>query len=111
MRHQTEDQAGWADAAAEAGLPDPRDCETLFLLRGFLTPIFEAAESWSSLTTALATKGYGLAFREGHLVILDEAGRGLCTGSALGVPLRSLAKRMGRPCVRASLDGHAGTLH
>ncbi|MFZ7092469.1 hypothetical protein [Primorskyibacter sp. 2E233] len=111
MRHQSEDKANWANARSQSGLPEPRDCETLFLLRGFLGPILETAPSWQDLATQLSTKGYGLAFREGHLVILDEAGNGLCTGSSLGIPLRELSARIGRPAVRASVDGHTGELH
>lgn len=111
MRYQSEDMAGRAGANTQGGLPAPRDCETLVLLRAFLRPILETAASWQDILVRLSEKGYGLAFREGHLVILDEAGQGLCTGSSLGIPLREIAARIGRPAVRASADGHAGELH
>lgn len=111
MRHQDMEKAGWAGAQALPGLPAPRDSESLLLLRGFLTPLIDAAQSWQALAAALAVKGYRLAFREGHLVILNEDGQGICTGTMLGRPLRSLSLRLGRPCVRASIDGHRGELH
>ena len=111
MRYQTETQADWTGARIAGGLPAPRDCETMSLLRGFLTPILESATSWSDLRASLDQRGYGLAFREGHLVILDDAGEGMCTGSSIGVPLRVLAARLGRPAVRATHDGHSGELN
>ncbi|WP_136441947.1 hypothetical protein [Pacificoceanicola onchidii] len=111
MRHQTNTQAGWETASDQLGLPAPKDCETLSLLRSFLNPVFEQAETWQALRQVLASKGYGIAFSEGHLVLLDGSGRAVCTGSTLGVPLRSLSERLGRPSVRASVDGHTGVLH
>lgn len=111
MRHQTNTHAGWDAPSNQSGLPAPKDCETLSLLRSFLKPIFDQAETWHALSKVLASKGYGIAFREGHLVVLDGSGSALCTGSTLGVPLRSLSARLGRPSVRASLDGHTGELH
>ncbi|MCC1494264.1 hypothetical protein J1C49_16715 [Cognatishimia sp. F0-27] len=86
-------------------LPAPLDCETQMLLRRFLSPILETAPDWPALARALQAKGYGLGFRAGHLVILREQGEPLCTGRSLGVPLRSIAARIGRPALRGSADG------
>ncbi|WP_176445207.1 hypothetical protein [Maliponia aquimaris] len=80
------------------------------LLRLFLTPVLERALSWTQLSEDLARKGFRLTFRLGHLVILDDTGEGMCTGSDLGVPLARLAERLGRPCVKASRTGEAGEL-
>ena len=66
--------------------------------------------SLNSIAEALATKGYGLAFRDGHLVLLNHDGNPICTGSALGVPLREISARIGRPSIRASADGCKGSL-
>ncbi|KMK65690.1 hypothetical protein [Puniceibacterium sp. IMCC21224] len=96
---------------AIVSLPAPLDCETQALLRAFLTPIMEKARSWSDLSTLLRIKGYGIAFREGHLVLINaDTGTPLCTGATLGVPLRTLAARLGRPCVVAHRDGISGHL-
>jgi hypothetical protein len=110
MRHDPEARDTWSEARPASGLPAPLDCETLALLRRFLVPILEESASWDELATRLDAKGYGLAFREGHLVILNERGTGLCTGRMLGVPLRVIARRIGRPVIRASIDGHAAAL-
>ena len=110
MRHQSPDDPGILHARRQGGLPAPLDSETLALLRGFLAPILRDSATWEEIGRRLAAKGHGLAFREGHLVIVDEGGEGVCTGAALGVPLRSIAGRIGRPCIRASADGHFGEL-
>ena len=73
-------------------------------------PILREGRSWAEIADRLSAKGYGLAFREGHLVLLNEDGAALCTGSALGMPLRDIAARIGRPAIRASLDGQRGAL-
>ncbi|MDU8910099.1 hypothetical protein [Aestuariicoccus sp. MJ-SS9] len=92
-------------------LPAPPDCETAALLRAFLTPILERASSWDDLTRGLAGKGYGIAFRAGHLVLLRlDTGAAVCTGQFLGVPLRSLSARLGRPCVKVHRGGRSGSL-
>lgn len=94
-----------------SALPAPLDCETAALLRSFLTPLLEEAESWPSLADALAAKGFALGFLEGHLVISRaDTGAPLCTGRALGVPLSDLSRRLGRPAIRAHADGHTGDL-
>lgn len=78
------------------------DCETAMLFRAWLGPLFDQAASWSALMDTLRTKGYGLAIREGRLVLTDHAsGARLCTVRFLGTSLRELAGRMGRPHVRA----------
>lgn len=110
MRHQTQLQAGWQDARPMAGMPMPLDCESRAMLRQFLAPILEQAESWPALAERLHDKGYALAFRQGHLVVLNDLGSALCTGSDLGVPMAAIAERIGRPCVRAHRGGHSGEL-
>lgn len=96
---------------ADAAFPTPLDCETQALLRGFLTPILEKAKSWADLSDRLQVKGYGIAFRRGHLVLINmDTGAALCTGSSLGVPLRALSARLGRPCVKVHRDGASGAL-
>ncbi len=85
------------------------DCETASLLRGFLLPVFETATNWADLRRRLVSKGYDIAFRDGHMVLLNlETQQTLCTGTVLGTPLRSLAARLGRPTVIAHRDGASG---
>lgn len=111
MRHDPDQGARWAHSTPIKGPLPTCDCETLALLRGFLTPILETADSWDSLARGLRGKGFDLTFRAGHLVILRaETGEALCTGRALGVPLRSLSARIGKPCIRAHSGGGAGDL-
>ncbi|MFZ5964158.1 hypothetical protein ACOXXX_14525 [Thalassococcus sp. BH17M4-6] len=108
MRYQTETSAGWPEASQ---LPPRMDCETAALLRGFLTPILENATSWEDLSERLAAKGYGVAFAEGHLVIVNaESHDPVSTGADMGVPLRHLSQRLGRPCVKVHQGGHSGDL-
>ena len=47
------------------------DCETASLLRGFLLPVFETATNWADLRRRLVSKGYDIAFRDGHMVLLN----------------------------------------
>lgn len=97
--------------AANDPIPVPPDCETAALLRGFLTPILEQARSWDELTRRLGAKGYGIAFRAGHLVLLRlDTGAAVCTGRFLGVPLRVLSDRLGRPHVKVHRGGLSGSL-
>lgn len=94
-----------------AALPNPLDSETRVLLNGFLTPILERAGSWTDLRAQLAAKGYGISFRAGRMVLMNiESGDALCTGRTLGVPLRMLAHRLGRPAIKAHRDGISGEL-
>ncbi|SFB01869.1 hypothetical protein SAMN05421688_2421 [Poseidonocella pacifica] len=97
-----------ADPASPAELPTPLDFETKVLLRGFLLPLIEDAESWEQLREALGERGYDIAFRMGHMVIVtQETGQPLCTGQCLGTPLKSLAARLGRPQIRLHQGGHS----
>lgn len=92
-------------------LPARMDCETAALIRGFLRPIFDHAQSWADLAARLAARGYALGFLEGRLVVLSrEDGRALCTGRDLGAPLAELARRLGRPQLRTGRDGRSGRL-
>lgn len=97
--------------AANDPLPAPPDSETAALMRAFLTPVLEQATSWDGLIRDLARKGYGIAFRAGHLVLLRlDTGAAVCTGRFLGVPLRSLSERIGRPCIKVHRGGRSGSL-
>ncbi|EPX79783.1 hypothetical protein [Salipiger mucosus] len=108
MRFVTPDRAGRADAGA---VPSGPDCETAALLRQFLTPIFEAARSWRDLAERLDRRGYGVTFRLGRMLVFDrETGTALCTGTSMGVPLRELAARLGRPVLRLNHDGCSAEL-
>ena len=111
MKHQPDAQAGWQDHGPSEGLPAPLDCETRALLRLFLAPILDCAESWKALAERLADKGYQLTFRRGHMVILNDQGAPLCTARDIGVPLSQIAQRIGRPRLAAGRDGTSGALH
>lgn len=92
-------------------LPRPLDSETRALLSGFLTPILETATSWKDLETRLMAKGFSIGFCTGRLVISNAStGEPLCTGQSLGVPLRDLSARLGRPVVKVDKDGQTGRL-
>ena len=95
----------------DTGFASSLDCETQAVLRLVLVPILETAPDWHALSRRLQRKGYGLGFRDGRLVIRSERGDAICTGSSLGVPLRAIARRIGRPCIRADRTGRAGYLH
>lgn len=109
MRHQSILTPDWQ--AEDRALPVSPDSETLALLRGFLRPILEDATSWQDLRARLANKGYRVAFRSGHLALVNaESDKAICTGSMLGVPLRDIAQRIGRPAIKAHADGMSGDL-
>ncbi len=108
MTHHKDPPKSWARATN--GLPGPIDCETQALLRLFLGPILETAPNWAAMSTSLTDKGYGLCFREGRLVILNEHGTAICTGRGLGVPLAQIANRIGCPSIRLQSDGVSGEL-
>jgi hypothetical protein len=91
-------------------MPGPLDSETAMLLRTVLLPHFERATSWGDLCARLASKGYEITFRNGHLVLADEAGKPVCTGSMIGSPLARLAERLGRPKLRTDCAGVSATL-
>lgn len=107
---QTTESSIPSPANAGSDLPGPLDSETQALLHGFLAPIFETAQSWQDLSMRLRNKGYALAFRQGRLVVIGDQGKALCTGGSIGVPMRSLSRRLGRPCIRANRNGLVGRL-
>lgn len=81
------------------------DCEMAALLRASLTPFFEKAQSWAGLSEDLKAHGYGLAIRDGRLVLVVlTCGKRICTVRYLGTGLRELSERLGRPSIRASRD-------
>lgn len=110
MRHEPLDGMGWHPARTPQTSGTALDCETLVLVRSFLAPILEAAESWTALSEQLEAKGYRLAFHAGHLVIENGQGDSLCTGSAIGVPLAKISQRIGRPTLRLNPDGISASL-
>ena len=63
-----------------------------------------------SLQLLLASKGYDITFRAGHLVLTDESGKPVCTGAMIGSPLSRLADRLGRPKLRSDCSGATATL-
>ncbi len=95
------------NAAEAVTLPSPLDSETVMLLRTFLLRHFEQAQSWDDLRKRMRKKGYEIAFRAGHLVLINEQGDAICTGSMLGSPLAKLAQRLGRPKLRVDQNGAA----
>ncbi|WP_439122824.1 hypothetical protein [Marivita sp.] len=97
-------------ADTSAGMPMPLDSETAMLLRTVLLPHFERATSWGDLCDRLASKGYEITFRGGHLVLADESGKPVCTGAMIGSPLSRLAERLGRPKLRTDCTGVNATL-
>ncbi|OSQ51053.1 hypothetical protein [Marivita geojedonensis] len=98
------------EADTSSGMPLPLDSETAMLLRTVLLPHFEHATSWGDLCERLASKGYEITFRSGHLVLADEEGKPVCTGSMIGSPLSRLANRLGRPKLRSDCNGATATL-
>ncbi|SLN22663.1 hypothetical protein ROJ8625_00886 [Roseivivax jejudonensis] len=92
-------------------LPGKLDSETRCQLRRFLRPLLDAAPDWPGLARTLAARGYTLGFRDGRLLVIDAmSGRPICTGSDLDRPLAALARRLGRPRLRATADGHSAAL-
>lgn len=97
--------------ARHTSLPAPIDSETRVLLSSFLTPILEQADNWRDLRNRLAAKGYDISFRAGRMVVTNtESGNAVCTGRSIGMPLRALATRIGRPNIKAHSDGVSGEL-
>jgi len=93
---------------AQGDNPTSLDSESAALFRAWLRPLFDQAVSWPALIKTLEAKGYGLAIREGRLVLTDKAQDApVCTARFLGTSLRELAQRMGRPCVQARGDASA----
>lgn len=90
----------------------PLDSETAAMLRIVLRPIIDDATDWPSLSGGLDRKGYHLGFRDGRMLIVDDySGEAISTGDAIGVPLRALAQRIGRPPLRMASDGRSAVLH
>lgn len=84
----------------------PVDSETAALFRATLRPLISQSVSWPALMDTLRDKGYGLAFRGGRLFLTNlSTGARVCSLRFLGMPLRELVARLGRPIVRA-LPGH-----
>lgn len=87
------------------------DSETMVLLRGFLTPIFETSTSWDELRGRLHGKGFGLSFRNGRMIVTDaQSAAPVCPVRALGVNLRGLVRRFGRAHVVSDRRGASGRL-
>jgi hypothetical protein len=90
---------------------DGMDSETACFLRGVMLPTINAARDWADLNRSLQTKGFAIAFRDGQLVFKRlETDEEICSGRFLGAPLRDLVRKLGRPSVRAHIDGHTGSL-
>ncbi|MBE1282989.1 MAG: hypothetical protein GJ676_06730 [Rhodobacteraceae bacterium] len=80
--------------------PAQYDCETAMLMRAVILPLFDHAISWSALVDALRGKGYGLAFRGGALCLTDQdTDTRVCGLRFLGLDMRDLVARLGRPFV------------
>ena len=56
-------------AAFSPNVVDEFDCETAALIRAVLCPLFDTATSWKALSDGLGARGYGLAIRDGRLVV------------------------------------------
>lgn len=92
-----------------SGNPDTPlvDSETAALFRATLCPLISQSVSWPALMDTLRDKGFGLAFRSGRLFLTNHnTGARVCSFRFLGIPLRDLVARLGRPIVRA-LPGRA----
>ncbi|TCS65327.1 hypothetical protein EDD52_104113 [Primorskyibacter sedentarius] len=101
----------WPVSLNSSSIPVQPDSETVSLLRSFLCPILDQARDWKNLRATLVKRGYGLAFREGHMVIVEaDTDRVICTGQHIGTPLRSLVQRLGRPSVVVHRNGLSGEL-
>ncbi len=89
------------------------DCESASLMRGWLLPILNRASSWPALCEALQANGYVLAFRHGTLCLTDQhTGAPVCSLQSLGISLRELVVRLGRPVARRTdRDTGRGELH
>lgn len=81
------------------------DSETAALFRTWMRPLFEQAASWGALTSTLRAKGFGLAIRDGRLVLTEyDNGARICTTRFLGASLAELSARIGRPGILARRD-------
>lgn len=84
-------------ASTQEVVPHHVDSETQMLMRQFLNPILESAPSWQDVRAQFGEKGYQVQVVSGRLVVTNEEGRALCTGSDLGVSLDQISTRIGRP--------------
>ncbi len=76
------------------------DVETAAMLRAWLAPDIEAAESWEELSERLARKGFLVGFIDGRLSLIAEgSGVVLCSFRFLGHDFAELRNRFGRPHV------------
>lgn len=92
-------------------IPDGIDCETAALLRARLIPVFDSAQDWSGLMSALELKGFHLMFRNGRLALADQmSGAVICTSRFLGYSLPDLANRLGRPHIALTLGASDGVI-
>ena len=92
-------------------LPARRDTETRLQLTRVLRPLLDAATDWSGLSSALAARGYRVAFTDGRLVLWDTmTDEPVCLGSDIDCPLSSLVPRLGRPRLRLGRDGRSAAL-
>ncbi|MBU2963751.1 hypothetical protein KO516_23565 [Citreicella sp. C3M06] len=95
-----------------SSLHRPLDTETATMLRIVLRPLLDTARDWQSLSAALALKGYELHFRDGRMLFVESyTGEAISTGAAIGVPLKTLSDRLGRPSLTMSADGRSAVLH
>lgn len=91
--------------AAQSG--NRLDCETGILLRRTLRTEFDDASCWSSLLKNLKSRGFGLAFRDGRLMLTDvNAEQCICSCRFLGWPLPDLAARFGKLRARPDLGSN-----
>lgn len=99
--HQT-DSGHHAGSVWQSEIDAPLiDSETAALIRAWMCPLIDDADSWSGLARCLAARGYALAIRSGRLVLLQrDTGTVLCSLRFMGTSLRELSKRFGRPMVR-----------
>lgn len=87
---------------------DHPDIESAILLRSLVLPAFDHANSWCELAEALATIGFGLSIKDGHLTLVDcDQGISICSGRFLGKPLVEMSQKLGKPVIRATLSGDA----
>ena len=90
-----------------AATSETPDFESAILLRSKVLPIFDQANSWRGLVVALCEQGFGISIRNGRLWLTQiEDKHRICTARFLGMPLASLSKRLGKPCILAVGNGN-----
>ena len=91
-------QIAWKHAQSDRN----PDFETGIFLRSLVLPAFEKAETWRDLVAALDSVGFGLTIQKGRLTLTDcHSGEQICTGRYLGMALKDLVKRFGKPIVKS----------